>query len=129
MVGLLFALCGASAAKDTPWTARSALREQAESRSPIPVPRFSVDLDQEPEERWTHIANQSRFRKLVPKLEDYLESNIPPWALPIITSIGEKIEPYFQDYGNEMKGISSALGLDLGKLVALNLVVSSSMWR
>jgi hypothetical protein len=36
--------------------------------------------------------------------------------------IGGEIEPYFKMYGDEMIGLASSLDLDLGVIVALNLV-------
>jgi len=33
-----------------------------------------------------------------------------------------QIEPYFADYGEEMVGLSNALGLDLGEIVATNMI-------
>jgi hypothetical protein len=55
-------------------------------------------------------------------LSDYLKDNLPSWAYPIAVKIGGEIEPYFKMYGDEMIGLASSLDLDLGVIVALNLV-------
>ena len=53
---------------------------------------------------------------------DYLDSFVPKFAMPLVKIIGSAITPYFHEYGPEIEGLASAMGLDKGVLVALNLV-------
>jgi len=39
-----------------------------------------------------------------------------------VEKLGEHVEPYFKDFGDEIVGLSKALGAPMGDLVALNLV-------
>ena len=79
----------------------------------------------------------------------YLDAYLPTWAQPLVEKIGENVEPYFRDFGDEIIGLASmsfsvcrtlgvitdptlwhivylglakALGAPMGDLVALNLV-------
>lgn len=85
-----------------------------------PAPRVTLNLDLDPKERWREIA--SNYKSEAYKITDYLKSQLPPWAFPIVVQIAADIEPYFTDYGDEMVGLADALGLPLGEIVATNLV-------
>lgn len=107
----------------TPWTAREDLRRVADDRKAVPLPRVTLDLDLAPADRWTHIANQSRFRDQVPAVMAYLESEIPKWAMPLLETVAKSISPYFHDYGAEIEGLATSLGMNKGALVAVNLIM------
>eukprot|EP00656_Telonema_subtile_P014881 TRINITY_DN17708_c0_g1_i1.p1 TRINITY_DN17708_c0_g1~~TRINITY_DN17708_c0_g1_i1.p1 ORF type:complete len:378 (+),score=93.02 TRINITY_DN17708_c0_g1_i1:187-1320(+) len=77
-----------------------------------------MDLPQK--DRWTHIV--ADFKSDAPQIMGYLKSQIPKWALPIITTITKDIRPYFADYADEMLGIADAYGLPIGDVVAVNLI-------
>mmetsp|Transcript_27789 Transcript_27789/g.41114 ORF Transcript_27789/g.41114 Transcript_27789/m.41114 type:complete len:418 (-) Transcript_27789:202-1455(-) len=102
------------------WLDNELYKQAASDVQPHKLPRYTLDLDAAPEDRWTHIAKD--FLSEVPALQKYLASYVPAWALPIVEAIGRDIEPYFTDYGEEMKGIAKVLGLDLGEVVAINLI-------
>ena len=53
---------------------------------------------------------------------NYLNAYLPIWARPLVEKIGEDVEPYFKDFGDELVGLAKALGAPMGDLVALNLV-------
>ena len=102
------------------WLHNKQYRADAADVQPHKIPRYAVDLDASPEDRWTHIAKD--FLDEVPALQKYLASYVPGWALPIIEAIGRDIEPYFAEYGPEMVALAKTLGLDMGEVVVLNLV-------
>lgn len=111
---LLFAALAAA------WIDDQSLKNNADDRTWTAVPKFVVDLDAPAADRWTHIG--SLYKDKAPALIAYLETMVPAWALPILETIGNDIEPFFTDYGEEMKGLASAMGLKLGDVVILNLV-------
>ena len=102
------------------WLHDTSLQSQASDVQPHKLPRYTVDLDAAPEDRWTHVAKD--FISEVPALQKYLASYVPAWALPIVEAIGRDIEPYFSDYGAEMVAVAKTLGLDVGEVVAVNLI-------
>ncbi len=112
------AAAGVSAAQG--WLHNDTLKAHAADVQPHKLPRYTVDLDADPADRWTHVAKD--FLPEVPALQKYLASYIPSWALPIVEAIGRDIEPYFTDYGAEMVSLAKTLGLDLGEIVAVNLI-------
>jgi hypothetical protein len=102
------------------WIDDPAKRSAAEQRTPHPVPKYVLNLDLPAEERWNHIAKD--FVKDVPAMINYLDAYLPVWAQPLVEKLGEHVEPYFKDFGDEIVGLSKALGAPMGDLVALNLV-------
>lgn len=87
------------------WTEDPALQASVASVSPVKVPSYTVNLDLDPKDRWTEIASSPKLRAAVPAIVDYLDSNIPSWAKPLIEKIGADIVNYFgPEYGEEMKG-------------------------
>ena len=115
---LCVALLSASSA--FAWIDDPALMAVAGKRSKHAIPKYTLDLDLPSEERWNHIAKD--FVKDVPAMLDYLNKYLPVWARPLVEKIGEDVEPYFKDFGDEIIGLSKALGAPMGDLVALNLV-------
>ena len=105
------------------WIHSQSLQAKSRARAPLPIPSVTVDLDLAPEDRWTHIANQTQFRALVPAIREYLQSEVPVWAIPIIEALGKGIRPYFREYGAEIEALASTLGMPIGELVALNLIM------
>ena len=117
-----------AAASAVPWTSRADLRVRSTKLKAVAVPREVVNLDLAPEDRWTHLANQTRFKKLVPGIVDYLESEVPKWAMPLISIAGGKIGNYFKEYGAEITSIASTMGIDKGYLVTVNLIMQVRSW-
>jgi N-acylethanolamine-hydrolysing acid amidase len=104
-----------------PWAKNEALRAAATGDVITkPAPRFSLNLDLDPKERWSAIA--AIYKDEAYKITDYLKSQLPSWAYPIVVKVAADIEPYFADYGDEMVGLAEGLGLELGDIVATNLV-------
>ena len=114
------ALC-VSASASAAWTDNAALRDVTLGRSMVQVPRFTMDLDRDPEHRWDDIAVV--YKESMPAILDYLHSYLPKWAVPIVEKIGGDIDPYFSaEYAGEMKGAARALDVPLGDIVMMNLV-------
>jgi len=119
---LLLIACLTLALSDAAWTSNTTLREAADERLPNrkTLRVYQVQLDDPPQTRWSHIAPD--FKSKVPALKAYLEGFIPKWAIPVVQKIGKAIEPYFSEYGTEMEGLASALGMDPGLVVTMNLI-------
>lgn len=123
----IFALLASVAAaapttsNNSAWLMNPEYQARAIASQPHKLPRYTVNLDLDPSDRWTHVAKD--FVAEVPALKKYLASYVPAWALPILEAIGRDIEPYFgEEFGGEMKGLADALGLDAGEVVVVNLI-------
>lgn len=93
----------------------------ANGTAPTYAKRFTLNLDLAPEQRWTAIA--SEFKYAVPAIIAYFEAYIPKWLLPYIWDIGADIQSYFPpEFAGEMTGIAKAMGLEVGTVVAMNLI-------
>lgn len=79
-----------------------------------------MNLDLPQADRWTEIVKD--YKHLGPAIVKYLADAIPKWAFPIIEAIARDVRPYFHDYGEEMLGVAKAYDLDVGIIVAVNLV-------
>ena len=108
-----------------PWTEDAELREETLARldhNRSTPSRWQVNLDLPPEERWRHVAEH--YAPQAHLIHDYLASNLPPWAYPIVDAIAGSLDSYkgFGEYGAEMRGLAKGLNLSLGDVVAANLV-------
>jgi acid ceramidase len=102
------------------WINNEDLKERMKDVTTQPAPRYSLNLDLPASERWNDIA--ADYKDQAYKIVDYLKSQLPTWLYPIVIALAADIEPYFVDYGDEMVGLAKALDLDLGVIVATNLV-------
>eukprot|EP00944_MAST-04C_sp_MAST-4C-sp1_P006395 g6395.t1 len=125
----LFALCTttvSSAPLGRPWISNSSLISRTTSRQPIPVPRYKVNLDLPPEDRWNEIAKLPRFENASTSIVNYLKNSVPKSIFPLISKVGKDIQSYFpSELASEMSGLAKAFGapLQVGDLVAVNLVM------
>ena len=107
----------------TAWTVDESLRESfvGEERGFQP-PVVKVDLDLPASERWKEVGKLYANRSDL--VEEYFQTLLPKWALDIIVPLAKDVVNYkgFGDFADEMRGYSEALGLDLGYVVAANLV-------
>lgn len=123
-MALLLALTPALwAAPALPWTADPALRVEAAALRALPrrLPIYSVSLDDPPATRWDHVAPD--FKQYAGSVRAYLLEVVPAWALPIVEHVAANIVDYFGEAGEEMKGVSQAMGFRLGDVVVLNLIM------
>jgi N-acylethanolamine-hydrolysing acid amidase len=104
------------------WTANKELEDVNDGRWPKTPARHTVNLDLPASERWLEIgqfyADQSDL------IIEYFESMLPHAAVVAIDKIAAQLIGYkgFGDFGDEMRGYADGLGLDLGYVVAANLV-------
>jgi len=96
---------------------------------PIPAPKFTIDLDADPVTRWQPIVAQ--FRNDYGPILAYLDQYYPPWMQPIFDPIVAQWDQYIpQPYADELRGVAAAFngssGMDLGKVVLLNLIYDFS---
>lgn len=107
------------------WTQDEELRtffvEDSDVKPFVP-PTVVVDLDLDPSERWLEVGKQYANQSYLVK--QYFESLLPKWALDIIVPLAKDVVNYkgFGDFSDEMRGYSEGLGLELGYVVAANLV-------
>jgi len=117
--------CGHKTNYTTAWTVDETLRENfvedAKERGFIP-PVVEVNLDLPASERWVHVGELYANKSYLVK--EYFESLLPEWALGIIVDLAKDVVNYkgFGNFSDEMRGYSKGLGLDLGYVVAANLV-------
>ena len=109
------------------WLSDAPLRKRTLERTSRPAapPRFRLDLDLPPEERWLEIA--AVFRPKAYIIHDYLKSSLNhlSWAMPLLEDVASKLNDYKgfgSDYAGEMRGLAKGLNLSLGDVVAGNLV-------
>jgi hypothetical protein len=111
----------AAATVATGWAEDAELKARTTAEIEVKAaPRFDLNLDLPPKERWNDIAAIYKDRAYY--VTEYLQSQLPPWAYDLLIPIAAAVEPYFADYGDEMIGLSEALGLDLGEIVATNMI-------
>ena len=105
-VGIVVCCFGPS---DAAPLASNAVTVAPDNRTWTRVPKYTLNLDLPPKQRWAPIVSQ--YKSQAPAILAYLEAAIPKWAMPIIQAIGKGVRPYFTDYGEEMEGIADAYGL------------------
>eukprot|EP00164_Ancoracysta_twista_P010946 GFYU01016682.1.p1 GENE.GFYU01016682.1~~GFYU01016682.1.p1 ORF type:complete len:469 (-),score=72.64 GFYU01016682.1:29-1411(-) len=95
---------------------------------PAIIPRYRIDLDKPPSERWQEVIRD--FREKILQTEQTIEAIIQEsagWiggaletiASSVLSGVTKVGKVY---YGEELKGISKESGLKLGKLTAMQLV-------
>merc|ERR1719313_842195 len=99
MVLLVAVILQKYAVESVPWVADVGLEQRAEARKQQGVRTVVLDLDVEPAQRWSHIA--AEYARYIPAVRDYLRDNIPEWADHIIQTIGEDVDGYFGELGQE----------------------------
>jgi len=79
-------------------------------------------LDLPPQQRWLEAGTAYADQKEL--LIAYFESMVSPTVLSILVEIGKLVVNYkgFGDFGDEMKGYAKGLGIDVGYVVAANLI-------
>jgi len=89
--------------------------------SAVHPPLYTVNLDEPPETRWNHIAKA--YKSQVPAVQDYLNSVVPKWALPLVEGAASNLVGYFREYGTEMQAMAKVWGVSPGLLVVMNLIM------
>jgi len=110
---------------EEPWTTNKKLEQSFVKDEPAPYitpARVSVDLDLPPYERWLEIGKS--YASQSDLIIQYFEELLPKPLVKIIDKLAAKLITYpgFGTYGEEMRGYADGLGLDIGYVVAANLV-------
>ena len=91
------------------------------ARSTVPAPRYVVNLDLAPQDRWTHVV--ADYRPDLQALLKEVKEMVPRAAILLASMIGDNIEKYMPyPYSLEMVGVSLAGGVTLGEAVLGNII-------
>ena len=93
-------------------------------------PRYTIDLDLPPEQRWAQVAKD--YSSFFPILRKELEAWIPKELVDAVTDITSKLDKYFPyPYADELKGMAQATGgnATLGELVLGNVIYDMTAFR
>ena len=111
---------------DLAWTQNASLRDATLAQLPNKTTpkRFILNLDLPAGQRWDKICKIYRPQTHI--IHEYLKGSLGALAgaMGIIEAVAAQLDDYkgFGDYSAEMRGISKACGLNLGDVVAGNLV-------
>lgn len=114
---ILFAVCAESYLHD------EALRSHASRKLGTSPRRVVVDLDKPPQERWAFLAKDPFFANWKNDFLAYVGKSVPKAAVPLIAKLATSLRhSFYDDYAMEMVGIAKALDVDIGEIVAANLI-------
>ncbi|XP_064644693.1 N-acylethanolamine-hydrolyzing acid amidase-like [Lineus longissimus] len=83
------------------------------------APKFSVNLDLPPEDRWTHVVEV--YKSHIPIIRKSLAKYIPPELMPLVDFIADQFHLFLPDvFTREIKGIAKAAGMPAGDVFLLN---------
>ncbi|NP_001080029.1 uncharacterized protein LOC379721 precursor [Xenopus laevis] len=96
----------------------------------LEAPRYSINLDDPPEERWEPILNNYNHTEIRVVVKRILEIVIPEWALHILRPLAGVYLTFFagKTYAGEIRGISKVLSMSTGEVVILNLGYEAAMF-
>lgn len=100
---------------------------------------YDVDLAAPPEERWTEAAEQfgDRVHKLLEHVQEVIDDHWPEiplrWRMALVAVrsplAGIAVGLFGRDYARELQGISDAIDIPYGRLVAANLMYDlAQLW-
>nr|XP_006821136.1 PREDICTED: N-acylethanolamine-hydrolyzing acid amidase-like [Saccoglossus kowalevskii] len=93
------------------------------SDSPVPAPRYILNLDVAPEKRWNDIVSHWNLTKIHEELAYVMKEEIPEMLVPVVELLASDIDKYIPEpYSSEMVGVAKAMGIKLGDIVTLNLL-------
>ncbi|XP_078594262.1 N-acylethanolamine-hydrolyzing acid amidase-like [Branchiostoma floridae x Branchiostoma japonicum] len=91
----------------------------------LPMGRYPVDLDTEPEKRYDELFQKQEIQDLIPTLRQGVKdmmSVIPEEVRPLLVKLLAELDQCLpQPFAGEMRGIARCTGIDLGEIVGLNL--------
>jgi len=94
----------------------------------FPIPKFTINLDLDPYDRWNEVADV--YGTEIMKAYDVVVSLIPPeFRGPILEAsndFGMELEKKMGQYGLEIEGFASRIGMPPGQCVLLNLAYEIS---
>lgn len=102
-------------------------------RAGMRVPRFVIDLDAAPEERWLEVCRvyAPDFLAIKQQIEDLIAAELGPKLGPFLKTVLSSFLSLLTKmgivfYGDELQGMATATGMPLGTLVLLQLVYEAS---
>uniref|UniRef100_A0A1X7U5P5 N-acylethanolamine-hydrolyzing acid amidase n=1 Tax=Amphimedon queenslandica TaxID=400682 RepID=A0A1X7U5P5_AMPQE len=93
------------------------------SRGDYTPPRYTIDLDLPPQQRWTQVAKD--YSHYFPVLRQEIERYVPKVLVNAVTEVTKHLDKYFPyPYADELKGMAAATGgnATLGELVLGNVI-------
>jgi hypothetical protein len=89
---------------------------------PWPVPRYVLNLDLPPNQRWTEICSNETYVNVSHYLVDTIDGVLPGGGKEI-EAIGTLLNSYYfpQEYAQEIQGCAAALGISVGWATIFNL--------
>jgi hypothetical protein len=100
----------------------------------VQFPRYVVNLDLPPEERWQHVINDfaGEFKKVEETVEELIREAMGPRLGPVLEKIASSIlsganKVGLVFYGQELAAISRQTGLPLGRLVMMQLTYEAAV--
>ena len=87
----------------------------------VALPRYVIDLDQPPEERWKEIATE--YSETMRNQTKYFSQSGPAGFYDMVTILGGDLESYLPDpYAGEIKGVANYAGITAGEILFLNII-------
>ncbi|KAM8938927.1 N-acylethanolamine-hydrolyzing acid amidase [Pelodytes ibericus] len=93
-------------------------------------PRYDINMDLPPENRWEPILKNYNFSYLRETMQYVLDMSIPKWVQIIILPITEiDLDLLVKEaYAGEIRGIARTLGIRTGDVLALNLAYEATAY-
>ncbi|XP_032810950.1 N-acylethanolamine-hydrolyzing acid amidase isoform X2 [Petromyzon marinus] len=87
-----------------------------------PLPRFTVNLDLPPSERWKDVVAHFDLEMIRSHSAKIIADNVPAWVRPVVRKVARELDRFFPNpFAEEIRGLSSLLSIDLGDMVILNI--------
>ena len=102
------------------WIQNPNFRKTAEAKTSALPKEFSINLDLPADQRWAEVG--AAYKNKSWQLVNYLRENLPKGLLKPMEAVAKRLMPFFKDYGAEMQGYATALGVSEGDVVMFNLV-------
>ena len=86
----------------------------------VPLPRYSIDLDLPPEERWNQVAKDHKDGLYA--TAQFFQSEFQS-AFPMLTIMGADLQQYFPEpYASEMKSFLKYTNVTVGEIAFTNMI-------
>ena len=87
----------------------------------VPAPRYVVDLDLAPQDRWGHVI--ADYKADLQSLLKQIKEMVSPEVVLLASAIGENVEKYVPyPYSLEMVGVAISGGVTLGETLLGNMI-------
>jgi hypothetical protein len=117
---LVLPLVATAVAAASSWIEDAELQRAALARHAVTPPRFTVDLDLPPKQRWAHVFADPRFRNASKDIAGYFRAMVPAWIVKLAEGVAYDLRKHFEAYAEEIEGIEELLG-SKGDVALVNL--------